>query len=150
MTYGVPGTAKSHIPFVMPGRPDMGRGEQTAGDFRNPEHEASRGCRIKFGSECVYQLEGPEGIGVPTQLHRYSHITMRPPLLVIRANTSPTSSSVAKRPWLAASRSALAIFRGDKCTSGLCRSRDANKTSATSHCRASGRALTRFKTLSNC
>src|SRR5467141_3886161 len=107
-------------PFRYAGLSRRGEGEQAAGDFRNPEHEASRGCRIDFGSDCVYQLEGPEGIGIPTQLHRYSHITMRPPLLVIRANTSPTSSSVAKRPWLAASRTALAIFRGDKCTSGLC------------------------------
>src|SRR5258708_33818135 len=24
MTYGVPGTARSHIPFVIPGRPDVG------------------------------------------------------------------------------------------------------------------------------
>src|SRR5262249_3236186 len=45
---------------------------------------------------------------------------------------------------------AVAILLGDKCTLGLCWSRDANKTSATSHWRSSGKALSRSNTLANC
>src|SRR5882672_8098418 len=40
MTYGVPGTAKSHIPFVIPGRPDMGRVS------RRPVTSATRNTKL--------------------------------------------------------------------------------------------------------
>src|SRR5216684_6584674 len=44
MTYGVPGTAKSHIPFVFPGRPDVGTAS------RRPVTSAIRNTKLLAAS----------------------------------------------------------------------------------------------------
>src|SRR5262249_16428243 len=103
-------------PFFYAGLSRPGEHQQTAGDFRNPEDEASGKIPTEFGSDCVYHLEELERACVPTQLHRGSRITTGRSLSVMRANASRTSSSVAKRLWLAASRSALIIFRRENFT----------------------------------
>src|SRR6266436_2477543 len=50
MTYGVPGTAKSHIPFVFPGRPDVGTVS------RRPVTSATRNTKLLAAAGSILAL----------------------------------------------------------------------------------------------